>query len=160
GLALAAGDVLATRHSWLKRLRMSSDEVKREHREAEGDPELKGARTRAHRELLAGASLNAVKEATVVIVNPTHLATALRYDEDQDDAPMVVSQGAGDMARRIVEAAHAYGIPVVRDVPVARALFELEVGDEIPEALYEAVAEVLREVHEAEGERTGDGERL
>ena len=83
---------------------------------------------------------------TVVIVNPTHLATALRYDESEDTAPKVVSQGAGDLARKIIEAAHAYGVPVVRDVPVARALAELELGDEIPEALYEAVAEVLHEV--------------
>jgi FlhB-like protein len=76
------------------------------------------------------------------------LATALRYDEHRDEAPRVLSQGAGDLARRIVDAARAYGVPVIQDVPVARALQELEVGDEIPEALYEAVAEVLRTVWE------------
>ena len=146
GLGFSAVDLLAVRHVWLRRLRMSKDDVKREHRQAEGDPELKAARQRAHREALAGSMLNAVKDATVVIVNPTHLATALRYDETADTAPKVVSQGAGDLARKIIEAAHAYGIPVVRDVPVARALAELELGDEIPEALYEAVAEVLHEV--------------
>ncbi len=150
GLSSSLLDLLATRHSWLKRLRMTKDEVKREHREAEGDPELKGARKRSHQEVLAGATLNAVKQATVVIVNPTHLATALEYDDERDAAPRVVSKGAGELARKIVEAAHAYGIPVVRDVPVARALAELEVGEEIPEALYEAVAEVLREVFEHE----------
>lgn len=146
GLGFSAVDLLAVRHVWLRRLRMSKDEIKREHRQAEGDPELKAARQRAHREALAGSMLNAVKDATVVIVNPTHLATALRYDETSDAAPKVVSQGAGDLARKIIEAAHAYGVPVVRDVPVARALAELELGDEIPEALYEAVAEVLHEV--------------
>lgn len=146
GLAFSAVDVLAVRHSWLKRLRMSKDDIKREHRQAEGDPEVKAARQRAHREALAGAMLNAVKEATVVIVNPTHLATALRYDDAEDAAPKVVSQGAGDFAQKIIEAAHAYGVPVVRDVPVAQALAELELGDEIPEALYEAIAEVLHEV--------------
>jgi len=153
GLGFSAVDLLAVRYTWLRRLRMSKDEIKREHRQAEGDPELKAARQRAHREALAGSMLNAVKDATVVIVNPTHLATALRYDKAEDGAPTVVSQGAGDLARKIIEAAHAYGVPVVRDVPVARALAELELGDEIPEALYEAVAEVL---HEVLGNPSGD----
>jgi flagellar biosynthesis protein FlhB len=146
GLALAAVDVVITRRGWIKRHRMAKHEVKREHREAEGDPELKAARTRAHHEVLSGAMIGAVKDATVVIVNPTHLACALRYlADDTEDAPRVVAQGRGDLARRMIDAARAYGIPVVRDVPVARALSELEVGDEIPEQLYEAVAEILRE---------------
>jgi len=85
-----------------------------------------------------------------VIVNPTHLATALKYSEEQELAPSVVAQGQGEMAKLIIEAARAYGVPVVRDVPVARALNELEVGDEIPEILYEAVAEILREIWQAE----------
>jgi FlhB-like protein len=87
-----------------------------------------------------------MREATVVVINPTHLANALRYVEGEDAAPRVVAAGEGELARRIVEAARAYGIPCIQDVPVARALAELEVGDEIPEALYEAVAEILREV--------------
>lgn len=155
GLGVGLVDVLASRYSWLRRLRMNKDEIKREHRQAEGDPELKSARQRAHREALAGASLNAVRDATVVIINPTHIAVALRYDENDDGAPKVVSQGAGELARKIIDAARAYGVPVVRDVPVARALSELEVGDEIPEELYEAVAEVLHEVLE-QGETSGD----
>ncbi|HEU5074885.1 MAG TPA: EscU/YscU/HrcU family type III secretion system export apparatus switch protein, partial [Polyangiaceae bacterium] len=77
GLALSAIDLLAVRFTWLQRLKMSKDEIRREHRQAEGDPDLKAARQRAHREALAGSMLNAVKDATVVIVNPTHLATAL-----------------------------------------------------------------------------------
>jgi len=86
-----------------------------------------------------------VKNASVVVVNPTHIACALRYDEkDGDAAPVVVATGQGDMATRIIQAAHAYGVPVLRDVPLARALVELEVGDVIPEALYEAVAEILK----------------
>ncbi|HEY6557996.1 MAG TPA: EscU/YscU/HrcU family type III secretion system export apparatus switch protein [Polyangiaceae bacterium] len=145
GIALAALDVLVTRYAWRKRHRMSRDEITREHRETEGDPEIKAARKRAHQEALASTTLASVRQATVVIVNPTHLAVALHYVEDADTAPRVVAQGAGDLARRMIEAAHAYGVPVVRDVPVARALSELEVGDEIPEALYEAVATILRE---------------
>jgi flagellar biosynthesis protein FlhB len=152
GLALGALDFLVTQRAFLQRHRMSRDEVKREYRESEGDPEVKAARRRAHQEALAGSSLNAVKKATVLIVNPTHLATALRYDEDEDQAPLILAQGQGDLAMRMIEAARAYGVPVVRDVPIARALQELEVGEEIPEALYEAVAEILREVW-AESER-------
>jgi flagellar biosynthesis protein FlhB len=130
----------------MKRLRMSKDEVKREYKESEGDPQLKAARERAHHEMLASATVANVKNATVVVINPTHIACALRYDEEEgDDAPLVVAVGEGDLARQIVEAAHAYGVPVLRDVPLARALVELVPGDRIPEELYEAVAEILRE---------------
>jgi flagellar biosynthesis protein len=81
-------------------------------------------------------------------------AVALRYDEEEgDDAPMVVSVGEGDLARRIVEAARVYGVPVVRNVPLALALAELEIGSPIPEVLFEAVAEILGEVWQEEAAR-------
>jgi type III secretion protein U len=150
GLALGLVDLLLTRRAWFQRHRMSKDELKREYRESEGDPALKAARRRAHQEALTGATLGALKTASVVIVNPTHLATALKYSEAEDAAPAVVAQGQGEMAKLIVEAARAYGVPIVRDVPVARALNDLELGDEIPEALYEAVAEILRELWQSE----------
>lgn len=146
GVALGAVDLVIVHRLWRSRHRMTKDEVRREFREAEGDPEIRAKRRRAHQEALMGSIVNAVREATVVVVNPTHLASALRYVEAEDAAPRVVAQGEGDLARYIVEAARAYGIPCVRDVPVARALRELELGDEIPEALYEAVAEILREL--------------
>ena len=151
-LILGVIDVVVVRRSWMKRLRMGKDEVKREHKESDGDPQLKAQREKLHHELLAQSTLGNVKRASVVIVNPTHLACALRYDEGEGDAaPVLVARGDGELARRIVEAARAYGVPVLRDVPLARALHELEIGDEIPEALYEAVALILRE---AESERT------
>lgn len=154
GLVLGGVDYFFVRRSWLARHRMSKDEVKREMRESEGDPEVKAARRRAHQEALAGSMIAAVKDATVLIVNPTHLATALRYQDGDDEAPTVIAHGEGDLAKRLIEAAHVYGVPVVRDVPVAHALRELELGTEIPEALYEAVAEVLREL--LAGEPTPD----
>ncbi len=146
GIVVGVVDLVVTRRAWMKRLRMAKHEVKREHKESEGDPKLKAARERAHHEMLASATVANVKTATVVVVNPTHLACALRYDEEQgDDAPLVLAVGEGDLAKRIVAAAHAYGVPVLHDVPLAHALVELAEGDRIPEELYEAVAEILRE---------------
>lgn len=151
GLLLGGVDYFFVRRAWLLRHRMTRGEVKREQREAEGDPEVKAARRRAHQEALTGSMLAALKDATVLIVNPTHLATALRYREADDQAPTIIAQGEGELAQRLIDAARAYGVPVVRDVPVAHALRELALGDEIPEALYEAVAEVLRELLSGEG---------
>ncbi len=156
GLALGIVDLLMTRRSWIKRLMMTKDEVRREHKEAEGDPEIKAARRRAHEEMLQGATIAAVRNATVLIVNPTRIATALEYDEERGEAPRVVACGNGELARRMIDAARAYSVPVVQDVPVARALHELEVGDEIPEALYEAVAEILRDVWDQEADATSE----
>ena len=132
---------------------MTKDEVKREYKESEGDPQVKQARERAHHEMLAAATVGNVRTAAVVIVNPTHLACALRYDQKEGDlAPVVVASGEGDLAESIVRAARDYGVPIVKDVPLARALLELEIGDAIPEALYEAVAEILREAWDGEEE--------
>jgi flagellar biosynthesis protein FlhB len=151
GLGLGVIDVLVVRTAWMRRLRMSKDEVRREHKDSEGDPQLKAARERAHHDMMAQATIASVRTASVVVVNPTHLACALRYVEgadgaEGDAAPVVVASGEGDLAQQILRAAEQWGIPVVRDVPLARALIELQVGDVIPEALYEAVAEILRDV--------------
>jgi flagellar biosynthesis protein FlhB len=146
-LLLGALDVVVTRRAWLRRLRMSKEEIARELKDSEGDSHLRAARERAHRELLAQATLASVRDASVVVINPTHLACALRYDETCGDrAPVVVATGQGDLAAGIVGAARAFGVPVVEDMPLARALFELSEGEPVPESLYEAVAEILREV--------------
>lgn len=153
GVFLAILDVVVTRRSWKKKLMMSKADVKREHKESEGDPQLKAARDRAHHEMMAAATVANVQKASVVIVNPVHIACALRYDEeDGDEAPVVVASGHGDLAARIVQAARAHNVPVLQDIPLARALVELEIGSAIPEALYEAVAEILREAWSAEDE--------
>ncbi len=147
GALLGVLDLVVMRRAWLRRLRMSKEEVTREQRESEGDPHVKAARERSHRELLAQATVAAVRSATVVVVNPTHLACALRYDETRgDSAPMVVATGEGELAAGLVRAARAFGVPVVTDVPLAHALIELREGEAIPEALYVAVAEILREL--------------
>ena len=156
---MAVVDVIVSRRSWLGRLRMTRDEVTREHKEGEGDPEIKRRREELHHELLATEAVRAVRDASIVIVNPTHLACALRYrgDGGDEEAPELVTKGEGALAARILEAARFHGIPIVRDVPVARALYELEIGVEIPEALYEAVAEVLRAAWDEDPKPSGAG---
>lgn len=149
-LSLAASvlDLAYQRWSWLTRLRMSKEEVKREHKESEGDPQMKAARERAHHEMVSQAVLGNVKKATVLVVNPTHIACALRYVDGEDNAPVVVGSGEGELAQRMIRVAREHGIPVLRNVPLARALREVELDGEIPEVLFEAVAEILRDIQD------------
>lgn len=142
-VAFAGLDVLYRRWQYARDLRMTKEEVKREHKESEGDPHTKAERERLHREMLAEATLHNVRKASFVITNPTHYAVALAWDEEAMDAPCLVAKGEGEFARRIVEEARRAGVPVLRDAPLARSLHELEIGDEIPESLYEAVAAVV-----------------
>lgn len=153
-LAIAILDVLYQRWQFLRDQRMTKDEVKREHREADGDPHVKRERERVRKEIAQHDLLESVRKADVVVTNPTHLAVALRFDEESAEAaPEVVGKGQDELARRIVEIAREAGVPVLEDVPLARGLFELEVGDEIPERLYEAAAAILRAAWAERGER-------
>jgi flagellar biosynthetic protein FlhB len=125
---------------------MTREEVKREHRESEGDPAHRGERQRLHREILEQRMVEEVRKADFVVVNPEHIAVALRYDADADAAPVVVAKGERLVAERIKQIAREAGVPIFRDVGLARALAELGEGGEIPAELYEAVAEILRVV--------------
>lgn len=145
GAALGLLELLWARRRHLRALRLTRDEARREAREEEGDPALRGERRRLHRGLLEAGP---VSRATVVVVNPTHLAVALRHDRDDPGAPRVTAKGAGRAAARIRSSARRAGVPVVRDVPLARALHRLvEVGEEIPEELYQAAAVVLAHLY-------------
>lgn len=147
GVLLAFGilDFLLARRRHVKSLMMSKDEVRREHKEAEGDPRHKAERRRRHRAL---GNVAPIARARVVVVNPTHLAIALQHEPGTDDAPLVIAKGAGDEAARIRAEARRCGVPIVRDVPLARALFRLaEVGDEIPEELFQAAAVILAHLY-------------
>lgn len=144
-LALGILDLFYQRWQLAKDQRMSKDEVKREHKEAEGDPHAKRERERVRREIAQHDLMESVRKASVLVVNPTHLAVALRFDEDgETSAPEVVGKGQDELARRMIQVAEEAGVPVMRDVPLARGLYQLELGEEIPERLYEAVAAVLR----------------
>lgn len=147
GVALTAIGLLDLAYQRWKlgqELRMTKEEVQREHREQEGDPRHKQERARLHREILTHSRIEDVRKADVVIVNPDHIAVALQYDEEEMEAPRVVAKGEHAIAKQIIDVARAHGVPIVRDVALARALRELEIDEEIPEDLYEAVAEILR----------------
>jgi flagellar biosynthetic protein FlhB len=143
GLALAAADYAMQRRRVGKQTRMSKEEVKQEHKQSEGDPMLKGA-IRA-RQLAASRNrmIADVATADVVLVNPTHVAVALRY-ESELGAPRVVARGAGAIAAKIRERAAEERVPLVRDIPLARSLYSsTNVGQTIPNELFAAVATVL-----------------
>ena len=146
GLALGAADALLVARRHRRGLRMTREEVKREYRESEGDPAHRGERQRLHREILEQRMIEEVRKADFVVINPEHIAVALRYDADGDAAPVVVAKGERLVAERIKQIAREAGVPIFRDVGLARALVELAEGGEIPAELYEAVAEILRVV--------------
>jgi flagellar biosynthesis protein FlhB len=147
-LVLAAVDLWYRWRQHEKGLKMSHQELKQEHKEAEGDGQLKHARERLHRELTEEQTVAEVSRASFVVTNPTHYAVALRYEEGETEAPELVAKGEGDLARRILAEAHRHGIPVLRDQALARSLHELPLGEEVPEALYEAVAAVVNHLSE------------
>jgi flagellar biosynthesis protein FlhB len=143
GVAIGVADYFFQRHKMEKRLRMSRHDIRQEHKTAEGDPMVRSRRRSAHAKLSRNGLLAAVDDASVVVVNPTHVAVALRY-ADGEGAPRVVAKGGDEMARRIRERALASGVSVLEVRPLARVLFDVvNIGDHIPAELFEAVAVVL-----------------
>ena len=144
---IAAVDYVLARRRITARMKMSSEEIKREHRESDGDPMVKGRRRRKMRELAKRRVASAVATADVIVVNPTHYAVALRYKEDSDRAPIVVAKGVDELAEKIRELGRKHSVPIVPRPPLARALYKVKEGDVVPAALYRAVAEVLAYVY-------------
>ena len=149
---VAAADFLYQRYEWERSLRMTRQEVKEEHRDAEGDPLIKSRVRSVQRDMMRKRMMAAVPKADVVVTNPTHLAVALKYDTSRMSAPIVVAKGAGHLAERIRAVARQHGVVVVENKFVARTLYKLvDVGREIPADLYRAVAEILAFVFRARG---------
>ena len=145
---IAAADFMYQRHRYMKDNMMTKYDIKQEYKQSEGDPHHKAERRRMHQEILHGGGTQAVKGADVVVRNPDHIAIALRYDRTKKGAaPEIIAKGERMVAEKLLAAAEKYGIPVVRNVPLAQALNKVDVGDEIPEKLYQAVAEVLNFVY-------------
>jgi flagellar biosynthesis protein FlhB len=154
-LILIAGvDVPFQLWSHAKQLRMTKQELRDEHKEQEGSPELKGRIRSMQQELARGRMMHEVPKASVVITNPTHFAVALRYDEDRMRAPVVVAKGADHVAAMIRELATEHGVPLFEAPPLARTLFRhVDIGAEIPAKLYAAVAQVLTYVYQLQDAR-------
>jgi flagellar biosynthetic protein FlhB len=143
-ILIAALDVPYQIWNYGRKLRMTREEVKQEHKESEGDPHIKGKIRAMQRAMARRRMMAEVPTADVVVTNPTHFAVALKYTEGKMGAPKVVAKGADDVAAKIRELAREHKVPLLEAPPLARALHaHTEIGDEIPEALYTAVAEVL-----------------
>lgn len=144
-IAIAAFDLWYQKWEFLRQNRMSIDEVRREHKETEGDPHVRNRRRQLHREANEASMLAGVRKASVVVVNPTHIAVALYYEMGETDLPVVVAKGEGELARAIRRVAEEEGIPIVHNVDLARRLrSDAPVDQYIPEELIEPVAAVLR----------------
>lgn len=148
-LVLGVADQALAHRRHRKDLMMSHDEVKQEHKNSEGDPHAKAKRKSMHKQLASGGPARGVQKATAVVVNPTHIAVALRYDEGECDAPYIVAKGQEEDALKIRKQAESQGIPVIRDIPLARSLVHFDVGEQVPEELYQAAAAVLKVALEA-----------
>ncbi len=157
-VALAALDVFLVRRRYTNKMRMKREDLKREHKEDEGDPQIKGKRKRKHRELVQGRVAVEVPRADAIVVNPTHIAVAIRYRKKSDTAPRVTAKGKGRHAEVMRELAAQHGIPVVRDIPLARFLVKrVKVGQEVPSDVYKSVAAVLAYVYKITGRVPGTG---
>ena len=151
-LVLALIDYAYQRYRHEKDLKMTKEEVKDEMRSMEGDPIVKRRRREVQLQLAYQRLKHDVPQADVVVTNPTHVAVAIRYDAERMAAPKVIAKGADYMALRIRQIAAAAGVPIVERPPLARTLYDVvEVGQEIPERLYQAVAEILAYVYELTG---------
>ena len=156
-LALALIDLAYQRWQNSKDLRMTKQEIKEEYKTTEGDPHLKARIRQIQREMATSRMMDDVPEATVVITNPTHYAVALKYDRTEDAAsgraPVCVAKGVDNVAQRIKKVASENGVLLYEDVPLARALHaQVEIGEQISEDLFQAVAQVLSYVYRMRGE--------
>lgn len=157
-LALAVVDVPLQAFMFKSRMRMSHEEVKQEHKDSEGNPMMKGKLRARQREIAQRNSVGAVPKADFVVMNPTHFAVALKYDESRMGAPQVISKGADLLALKIRDLAKSHKIPVLQSPMLARALYtHAELNQEIPAKLYTAVAQVLAYVYRLKAALQGEG---
>jgi len=153
-------DVFFQIYSHIKKLRMSKQDLRDEHKQMEGDPHVKGRIRQMQRAAARRRMMEDVPKADVIVTNPTHYSVALQYDEDKMSAPKVVAKGAGLIALRIREIGNENRIPMLEAPPLARALYRhAEIGQQIPGQLYAAVAEVLAWVWQLKRWRLAGGQR-
>lgn len=147
---LGVADYFYQRYDHKKKLMMSMQDIKDEYKEMEGDPQVKSQRKALYKNMLAG-NIKDVLDSTVMITNPTHFAIAIRYDQSKDQVPIVLVKGQDHVALRMKEMARAEDIPIIENRPLARALYkEVNPMDPIPAEMYQAIAEILALIYQAE----------
>lgn len=147
-VVIAAVDYGYQRYSHNKSLKMTKEELKEEFKQAEGNPQIKGKIKQKQREMARMRMMQAVPTANVIVTNPTHISIAIRYERGKDETPVVVAKGADLIAFKIREIAKEHDIPIIENKPLARLMYkEVEIDQEIPESMYQAVAEVLVAVY-------------
>ncbi|MCO4792735.1 MAG: flagellar biosynthesis protein FlhB [Bacteriovoracaceae bacterium] len=147
-VVIALFDFAYQKYSYWQKLKMTKEESKREHKEQEGSPEVKQRIKTIQREMAQKRMIQEIPSADVIITNPTHISIAIKYDPENMVSPTVVAKGADHMAKRIREIAKKNDVPMVENVPLARALFKtVSLGSAVPRSLYKAVAEVLAFVY-------------
>jgi flagellar biosynthesis protein FlhB len=151
-IALSIIDLIFQKWQHHQEMKMTKEEVKEEHKQSEGDPLVKSRIRSAQRDAARKRMMADVPKADVVVTNPVHLALALLYDPEQSDAPMVVAKGQALIAERIKAIAREHDIPIMENKPLARALYKsVSIGQTIPAAFYQAVAEILAYVYRLKG---------
>jgi type III secretion protein U len=142
---MAVIDFAYQHFKYIKDNMMTRDEVKREYKEMEGDPLIKSKRKQLHQEMSSQNTVGRVRQAKVLVTNPTHYAVALDYEEGRTPLPVILAKGEGELARRMIETARQAGVPILREAQLARSLYEEGLENAfIPKDLIEPVAEVLR----------------
>lgn len=148
-IIVAVADYFFQKHDYIKNLKMTKDEVKREFKEMEGSPEIKSHRRQLFQEIVNSQVVNNVNKSSVIITNPTRMAIGIYYDDEETPLPVVTFKEQGAMAKRVIEIARENGIPVMENVPLAHALMDqANVNQYIPSDLIKPVAEVLRVIRE------------
>jgi flagellar biosynthetic protein FlhB len=144
-------DFYFTKHYYIKSLKMSKQEVKDEHKQMDGNPEIKGRIRQIQRQMSQKKMMSDAKEADVVITNPTHYAVALKYEQDKANAPRLLAKGIDFLALKIKDIARENNIPIIEDPSLARALYDqMEVDQEIPEEFYKAIADIFTYIYSLE----------
>jgi flagellar biosynthetic protein FlhB len=153
---VAIADILWRRYDWRRKLRMSQKDLKDEIKESEGSPEIRGKRARRRRELSQQRTIAVVPLADVILTNPTHVAVALKYDPETNDAPVCIAKGADHLARKIREIGFENDIPILENKPLARLLYEeVEIDQVVPVAQWAVLAEIIRFVFDLKENRAG-----
>ncbi|EQC51511.1 flagellar biosynthesis protein FlhB [Bacteriovorax sp. DB6_IX] len=147
-LLVAIGDFAYQKHSYKKKMMMTKEEAKRESKEQDGNPEVKQRIRSIQREMASKRMMADIPTADAIITNPTHISIVLKYDSETMISPTIIGKGQDNLALKIREIAKEHDIPIVENVPLARALYKsVKVGEGVPRTLYKAVAEVLAFVY-------------